>query len=83
MTVFSVVVQGAHLWGLCAALYRGQGVGRALLAELLERANRDTSLEQILLSVGSGQCAAMKLYSSFGLNDTDGAEGFEGEVYLR
>jgi ribosomal protein S18 acetylase RimI-like enzyme len=48
------------------ALYRGQGVGRALLDELLEMAKRDASLEQILLSVGSGQSAAMKLYSSFG-----------------
>ena len=48
------------------APYRGQGVGRALLGELLEKAKRDASLEQILLSVGSGQSAAKRLYSSFG-----------------
>lgn len=49
-----------------SASYRGQGVGRALLEELLERAKRDASLEQILLSVGSGQSEAKGLYCSLG-----------------
>jgi len=49
-----------------SASYRGQGVGRALLGELLTRAKLDASLEQILLSVGSGQGAAKGLYCSFG-----------------
>lgn len=48
------------------ASYRGQGVGRALLDELLTRAKNDSSLEHVLLSVGSGQSAAKRLYSSFG-----------------
>ena len=48
------------------ASHRGRGVGQALLGELLERAKRDASLEQILLSVGAGQGAAKGLYSSFG-----------------
>jgi ribosomal protein S18 acetylase RimI-like enzyme len=53
--------------------YRGLGVGRALMAELLERAKRETSLEQILLSVGAGQGAAKGLYSSLGF-ETYGTE---------
>jgi ribosomal protein S18 acetylase RimI-like enzyme len=54
--IYAVYVTAAH---------RGRGVGRALMAELLERAKRDSTLEQILLSVGSGQGAAKRLYSSF------------------
>ena len=49
-----------------AASHRGQGVGRALLDELLTRTKNDSSLEQVLLSVSSGQSAAKRLYSSFG-----------------
>jgi ribosomal protein S18 acetylase RimI-like enzyme len=45
---------------------RGKGVGRALLAPLVERAERDPSLEQILISVSAGQHAAKRLYRSFG-----------------
>ena len=55
--IYGVYVSAAH---------RGLGAGRALLAELLERAKRDATLEQILLSVGSGQSSAKKLYSSLG-----------------
>jgi len=45
---------------------RGQGVGRALLAKLLEMARQDSSLEQIVLSVATRQTAAKQLYKSFG-----------------
>lgn len=45
---------------------RGKGVGGALMAELLERAKRDTSIEQILLAVASSQTAAKRLYANFG-----------------
>ena len=45
---------------------RGKGVGRALVAELLELVKRDASVEQILLAVASSQAAAKKLYASFG-----------------
>jgi ribosomal protein S18 acetylase RimI-like enzyme len=55
--IYAVYVSSAH---------RGKGVGRALLAELLERAKRDPSLEQILLSVASSQTAAKQLYKHFG-----------------
>jgi ribosomal protein S18 acetylase RimI-like enzyme len=45
---------------------RAQGVGRALMAALLERAKQDSSLEQIMISVTAGQSAAKRLYQSFG-----------------
>jgi ribosomal protein S18 acetylase RimI-like enzyme len=49
-----------------SAAQRGKGVGRALLAALLERAQRDRSLEQILVSVASRQHAAKALYRDLG-----------------
>jgi ribosomal protein S18 acetylase RimI-like enzyme len=55
--IYAVYVSSAH---------RGKGVGRALVAALLERARRDASLEQILLAVASSQTAAMQLYRDFG-----------------
>jgi ribosomal protein S18 acetylase RimI-like enzyme len=48
------------------ATHRRRGVGRALFAELLERAKQDSSLEQILLSVATVQNAAKQLYRDFG-----------------
>jgi len=45
---------------------RGTGVGRALLARLLDAAKQDSSLEQILLSVATRQIPAIELYRSFG-----------------
>jgi ribosomal protein S18 acetylase RimI-like enzyme len=53
--------------------HRGKGVGRALLAALLERAKWDSSLEQILLSVSTGQIAAVRLYRHCGF-ETYGTE---------
>jgi ribosomal protein S18 acetylase RimI-like enzyme len=56
-----------HIYGVYVAFsYRRKGVGRALLDGLLERAKRDSSLEQILLAVATVQTAARKLYSSRG-----------------
>ena len=55
--IYAVYVSSPH---------RGQGIGRALIAELLERAKQDSSLEQILLAVAASQTAASKLYRSFG-----------------
>jgi ribosomal protein S18 acetylase RimI-like enzyme len=55
--IYGVYVSAAH---------RGKGVGRALIGELLERATTDSTLEQILLAVGTVQTAAKQLYSSFG-----------------
>jgi len=45
---------------------RSKGVGRALIAALLNQAKSDSSLEQILLSVSSSQTAAKQLYRNFG-----------------
>jgi ribosomal protein S18 acetylase RimI-like enzyme len=62
--IFGVYVTSAH---------RRTGVGQALLAELLERAKRDPSLEQILLAVATGQSAAKQLYNNSGF-ETYGTE---------
>jgi ribosomal protein S18 acetylase RimI-like enzyme len=62
--IFGVYVTAAN---------RGKSVGRALLAALLERAKRDSSLEQILLAVATGQSAAQRLYRNFGF-ETYGTE---------
>jgi ribosomal protein S18 acetylase RimI-like enzyme len=45
---------------------RGKGVGRALLTNLLDKAKRDPSLEQVLLAVATSQSAAVQLYRSLG-----------------
>ena len=63
--------QKEHHKGRIYAVYvspkhRGKGVGRALLAGLLDHAKRDESLEQILLAVASSQTAAKQLYKNFG-----------------
>lgn len=55
------------------AAQRGKGIGRALVAALLEKARQDPSLEQILLAVATCQTAARQLYRSFGF-ETYGTE---------
>lgn len=55
------------------ATQRRKGVGRALIAKLLEMAKRDSSLEQILLAVATTQDAARQLYCNFGF-ETYGTE---------
>jgi ribosomal protein S18 acetylase RimI-like enzyme len=45
---------------------RGKGIGRALLADLLETARQDSPLEQILLAVATSQTAAKRLYRDLG-----------------
>jgi ribosomal protein S18 acetylase RimI-like enzyme len=56
-----------HIYGVyVTAGQRGKGMGGALLDALLERAKRDSSLEQILLAVGTVQTAARRLYQSRG-----------------
>jgi ribosomal protein S18 acetylase RimI-like enzyme len=64
----------AHIFGVyVTSAYRGQGVGRALVRELLERAKRDAAVEQILLAVATCQKAAKQLYRQFGF-ETYGTE---------
>jgi ribosomal protein S18 acetylase RimI-like enzyme len=62
--IYGVYVSPAH---------RGNGVGRALLRTLLEKAKQDASLEQILLAVASTQSAAKQLYRDCGF-ETFGIE---------
>jgi RimJ/RimL family protein N-acetyltransferase len=45
---------------------QGQGVGRALLDALIERAGADDELHQLTLSVTAGNTAAVRLYESAG-----------------
>lgn len=63
-----------HIYGVyVTASQRQNGIGRALLAALLERARRDPSLEQILLAVAAGQSPAKRLYMRCGF-ETFGTE---------
>jgi ribosomal protein S18 acetylase RimI-like enzyme len=56
-----------HIYGVyVSSTHRGRGVGRALIGALVEKAQQDSSLEQILLAVATVQHAAKRLYSSFG-----------------
>ena len=55
------------VWGMYVAdAARGQGLGRALLQALLERARQIPDLEEVLLSVAVTHTAARKLYASLG-----------------
>lgn len=57
----------AIIWGVYVkAEWRGKGIARVLLAELIERAKTMPGVEQIMLSVGAEQAAAKKLYESLG-----------------
>jgi len=54
------------VWGVYAnSEYRGQGIGRALLTELLRRV-QSQGLEQVALTVSPEQTAARQLYESLG-----------------
>jgi len=60
-------IHKGHIYGVyVAAPRRREGVGRALIATLIDRAKQDASLEQILLAVATCQDAAKQLYKSFG-----------------
>jgi ribosomal protein S18 acetylase RimI-like enzyme len=48
------------------AAFRRQGVARALLSAILETVRKDSSLEQLLLTVATSQQAAKQLYLDFG-----------------
>jgi ribosomal protein S18 acetylase RimI-like enzyme len=57
----------ATLWGMYVGREaRGQGVGRALLQELVRRARGTNGLEQILLTVMSHNRVAIALYRELG-----------------
>jgi len=55
------------VWGMHVAdSVRGQGIGRALLEALLERARTIADLEEVQLSVSTSQRAAQGLYRGMG-----------------
>ena len=55
------------IWGVYVRQERREkGVGRALLSELLRRAQSQPGLEQITLAVAATQTAAARLYMSLG-----------------
>lgn len=56
-TIYGVFVKPA---------YRGNGIGRALIAGTIQRAKSDATLEQILLAVATCQTAARNLYAHIG-----------------
>jgi ribosomal protein S18 acetylase RimI-like enzyme len=53
--------------------FRRRGIGRALLANILETVSGDSSLEQVLVSVATCQNAARELYHLLGF-ETYGTE---------
>jgi ribosomal protein S18 acetylase RimI-like enzyme len=56
-----------RIWGVYVReSYRGQGIGRALLVALLGRIKACPGVEQVSLTVVSGQEAARALYRSLG-----------------
>jgi ribosomal protein S18 acetylase RimI-like enzyme len=56
-----------HVWGVYVTpRFRQQGVARALLSAMVEKARVQPGLEQITLAVGSDQTGAKRLYSSLG-----------------
>ena len=58
-----------RIWGVYVReSCRGQGIGRALLVALLERIKACPGVEQVSLTVVSGQEAARALYRSLGFN---------------
>ena len=57
----------ANVWGMYVSKNaRGQGLGRALLSELIVRACTYPGLEQLLLGVATTQQSARTLYRSLG-----------------
>jgi len=56
-----------HIFGVyVTSSQRRKGVGRALVTALVERATKDSSLEQILLAVAADQTPACGLYRDCG-----------------
>jgi len=55
------------IWGVyMKSEWRAKGAGRALLRELLKRAQAQPGIEQIHLTVATNQTAARRLYASLG-----------------
>lgn len=56
-----------RIWGVYVTEeWRGKGIARVLLSEIIQRARAKPELEQLLLAVAAGQDAARRLYESLG-----------------
>jgi ribosomal protein S18 acetylase RimI-like enzyme len=56
-----------NIWGMyISPEVRGEGIGRLLLAEVIRRSSNLEGLEQIVLTVTSGNKPAMRLYENIG-----------------
>jgi ribosomal protein S18 acetylase RimI-like enzyme len=56
-----------HIWGVYVTEgWRGKGIARVLLSELIERVRAKPEIEQLHLAVAAGQDAAKRLYESLG-----------------
>jgi ribosomal protein S18 acetylase RimI-like enzyme len=56
-----------HIWGVYVTEgWRGKGIARVLLSELIERARAKPELEHLYLAVAAGQNPAKRLYESLG-----------------
>jgi ribosomal protein S18 acetylase RimI-like enzyme len=56
-----------HVWGVyVTATARGCGTGRELMRALIEHAQAETALQQIVLTLTARQSAAQRLYQSLG-----------------
>jgi ribosomal protein S18 acetylase RimI-like enzyme len=56
-----------RIWGVYVKPgHRGEGVGKALMEEVLQRVRSQPELEQVTLAVASGQLAARRLYLQLG-----------------
>jgi ribosomal protein S18 acetylase RimI-like enzyme len=56
-----------HIWGVYVSQqWRGKGIGRMLLSELIQRARAEGEVEQLQLGVAVGQNPASQLYRSLG-----------------
>jgi ribosomal protein S18 acetylase RimI-like enzyme len=57
------------IWGMYVAPdWRGRGIGRRLLEEVVRRAEKLSGLQRVLLSVSATQSAARHLYMSVGFS---------------
>ena len=56
-----------HIWGVYVnADWRGKGIARVLMSEIIERVRAKKEIEQVYLAVAVGQDPAKKLYESLG-----------------
>jgi ribosomal protein S18 acetylase RimI-like enzyme len=56
-----------HIWGVYVTdKWRGKGIARVLLSELIERVRTRPEVEQVFLAVACGQNPAKQLYESLG-----------------